>query len=198
MIPVLVVFTAFASGFALMGFEMFGARVLAPFFGSGMSVWGAIISVVMAGLGLGYAFGGRLADRRPSLLTVAVLLLPSASFMCLFPLFGQAVCGLVDSIGLNRRLGALFSAALLFPAAVFFLGAVSPLLVKLKVLSLSEVGGGSGIVYAAGTAGGVAGTLVSVFLLLGLFSSSMVIFLLGVFLFAVAFAILVLDRFVPV
>ncbi|NOY74407.1 MAG: hypothetical protein GXP32_01270, partial [Kiritimatiellaeota bacterium] len=159
LITAVVVSTAFLSGFALMGFEMFGVRVLAPFFGSGTPVWGAVISVVMTGMGLGYAYGGRLADSRPAVSTVAALLLPAALLMCFFPLYGKPVCRLVDSICSDRRSAALLASALLFPLIVFFLGAVSPLLVKLKVVSMSEVGVGSGIVYASGTAGGVVGTL---------------------------------------
>lgn len=179
---VLVVSTAFVAGFSLMGFEMFGTRVLAPFFGSGMPVWGATISVIMAGMGVGYAFGGKLADKRPSIVTLAALLLSASLFMCAFPLFGKPVCHLIDSFGLSRRVAALISASLLFPFPVFFLGAVSPLLVKLKVASMSDVGSGSGCVYAAGTAGGVIGTLFSSYIFIGLLSSPVAIAIFGLLL----------------
>ena len=179
---VLVLFTAFVAGFALMGFEMFGTRVLSPFFGSGMPVWGATISVIMAGMGVGYAFGGTLADKRPSIVTLAALLLSAALFLCAFPLFGKPVCHLIDSFGLSRRVAALISAFLLFAFPVFFLGAISPLLVKLKVASMSDVGSGSGLVYAAGTAGGVVGTLFSSYIFIGLLSSQVAISILGLLL----------------
>lgn len=192
-ITIFVVLTAFSVGFALMGFEVFGTRVLAPFFGFGMPVWGATISVIMTGMGLGYAFGGKLADKRPSIFTLAVLLLPAALFMCAFPLFGKFVCHFIDSFGLSRRLAALLAASVLFPFPVFFLGAVSPLLVKLKVVSMSDVGSGSGSVYAAGTAGGVVGTLVSSFILIGVVSSPQSVFLLGMILFVNAVALILFN-----
>ena len=50
------------------------ARVLAPFFGNSLFVWGALIGVVLAGLAVGYWVGGTLADRvpRPALLVGAI------------------------------------------------------------------------------------------------------------------------------
>jgi MFS family permease len=194
LIDMLVVATSFASGFALMGFEIFGSRVLAPFFGSGTPVWGATISVVMAGMGVGYAFGGKWADKHPSFAAVAFLLIPPALLFAFFPLYGKAVCSLVDGIGLGRRPAALLAATILFSAPVFFLGTVSPMLVKLKVFSMSEVGGGSGVVYAAGTAGGVAGTLVSAFFLIGVLSSTSAIFLLGSLLLMTALPLYIFNN----
>ena len=189
-ISALVASTAFCSGFALMVLEMFGVRVLAPYFGTGMSVWGAIISVIMSALGFGYAFGGKVADKRPSFLIAALLISPTAVSLILFPLYANLVCGMVDAMLSDRRVAALLCAALIFPLPVFFLGAVSPLLVKLKVRSLSEVGDGSGMVYAFGTAGGVAGTLTSVFVLLGSVPSGIVVFSIGLFLFVWMFVLL--------
>jgi MFS family permease len=180
---VFVVVTAFTAGFALMVFEMFGTRVMAPFFGGGMPIWGATISVIMTGMGFGYVFGGKLADKRPSVMTLSILLLPAALFMCAFPILGEFVCCFIDSFGFSRRLASLISAFFLFPFPVFFLGAVSPLLIKLKVDSVSEVGSGSGSVYATGTVGGVVGALMSSFILIGVISSSLAIFSLGILLF---------------
>ena len=37
--------TSITSGFCMMALEILGARVLQPFFGSGIDVWAAIISV---------------------------------------------------------------------------------------------------------------------------------------------------------
>jgi hypothetical protein len=42
-----------------MGLEMVAARVLAPYLGNSIYVWGAVISVVMIALSLGYALGGQ-------------------------------------------------------------------------------------------------------------------------------------------
>src|SRR5437867_4118666 len=69
----------FACGAVLLGVEIAASRVLAPFFGNSLFVWGALIGVVLTGLAIGYAAGGGLADRIPtSALLVSVILLGSA------------------------------------------------------------------------------------------------------------------------
>ena len=56
---------AFTGGAAVLAVEIAASRVLAPFFGNSLYVWGALIGVVLAGLALGYWLGGALADRLP-------------------------------------------------------------------------------------------------------------------------------------
>ena len=77
----------FVSGAALMGLEIVGSRVLAPVFGTSLFVWGALITTFLAALALGYALGGRLADRRPDPGTLATLL--AGSGIVLFVVFAS-------------------------------------------------------------------------------------------------------------
>ena len=58
-------FTAFVAGFEITGIEIALGRLLAPHFGSSLTVWAAIIASVIAALSVGYPLGGWLADRRP-------------------------------------------------------------------------------------------------------------------------------------
>ena len=55
----------FVSGAVLLGVEIAASRVLAPFFGNSLYVWGSLIGVVLTGLAIGYWLGGALADRLP-------------------------------------------------------------------------------------------------------------------------------------
>ena len=43
----LVLCLAFISGFIIMAIELLGGRILAPYFGSSIYVWGSIITVFM-------------------------------------------------------------------------------------------------------------------------------------------------------
>ena len=64
----------FLAGAALLGLEIAASRVLAPYFGNSLYVWGALIGVVLAGLSTGYWVGGAIADRFPTArLLVAIL-----------------------------------------------------------------------------------------------------------------------------
>jgi len=58
----------FLSGAALLGVEIAASRVVAPYFGNSLFVWGALIGVVLTGLSVGYWIGGAVADRLPALL----------------------------------------------------------------------------------------------------------------------------------
>ena len=176
--------TAFISGMVLMGFEIFGTRIISPFFGSGMHTWGAIISVVMGGVCAGYAYGGRIADKRPPADSVKKLLLAAGILLIVFPLYGSFFCKLVDSFAWGRKISTLVVSVPLFLPATFLLGMISPLLVKLYVTDLDSVGQGAGNIYSITTAGSIAGTLLTAFLLVGTVPSSNAIPLFGVLLIA--------------
>jgi len=61
-INIAAIFIAAAwSGFFVMGIELLGGRLLSPFFGSSIFVWGGIITVFMACLSIGYLIGGRMS-----------------------------------------------------------------------------------------------------------------------------------------
>ena len=61
-------------GALLMALEILASRIIAPYFGNSVYIWGSIISVFLGALSLGYAWGGRLADRRPELSVLGLLL----------------------------------------------------------------------------------------------------------------------------
>ncbi|MBI3330178.1 MAG: glycosyl transferase, partial [Nitrospinae bacterium] len=50
----LLQFAVFVSGAVLLGLEIVGSRVLAPYFGGSIFVWGSLISTFLAGLTIGY------------------------------------------------------------------------------------------------------------------------------------------------
>jgi hypothetical protein len=49
---------AFAAGFEITGIEIALGRLLAPHFGSSLTVWAAIIASVIGALSVGYPLGG--------------------------------------------------------------------------------------------------------------------------------------------
>jgi MFS family permease len=67
----LVVFIANAG---LLVLQLVSQRMLAPYVGSSLETWTATIGVFLAGISLGNAVGGKLADRSPTGTTLARLL----------------------------------------------------------------------------------------------------------------------------
>jgi predicted membrane-bound spermidine synthase len=57
----------FCVGMASLGTEIAAARLLAPWFGASTIVWANTIATVLVALSIGYAIGGRLADRNPTM-----------------------------------------------------------------------------------------------------------------------------------
>ena len=62
-------------GTSTLGAEIAAARLMAPFFGASTIVWANTIAVVLVALSVGYWFGGRMADRRPDLRSLCLLVL---------------------------------------------------------------------------------------------------------------------------
>jgi hypothetical protein len=54
---------ALVSGFVVLSVEVTALRIVAPYFGSSIFITTNILAVILAGLAIGYAIGGRVADR---------------------------------------------------------------------------------------------------------------------------------------
>src|ERR671921_2631587 len=89
MVPVGVV--VFVAGAVLLGVELAASRVLAPYFGNSLFVWGALIGVVLTGLSVGYYLGGALADRLPSPWLLAATMVLGALLVLAIPAVDEPV-----------------------------------------------------------------------------------------------------------
>jgi hypothetical protein len=154
---------AFWSGFFVMGVELLGGRILASNFGSSVYVWGALITVFMLALSLGYLAGGRWSQHRPSLPRLGALLAIAAlTALPVLPLSGAVLEELAINIP-DPRFGSLSAAALLFFVPTFFSGMVSPYCVRLLVESKEASGRRAGQLYFVSTFGSAAGTILTSF-----------------------------------
>src|ERR1700752_1433268 len=95
------------SGFYVMAIELLGGRLLAPYFGSSIYVWGAIISVFMLALSLGYLCGGRASLHPPSLRRLALMLLAAALTTLPVLLYGDALLDRLSAAMRDPRFGSL-------------------------------------------------------------------------------------------
>ncbi|MHB9003492.1 MAG: spermidine synthase [Coriobacteriia bacterium] len=175
----------FSCGAALMGLELVAARVLAPFLGNSIYVWGSVISVVMIALSLGYWAGGQIADRFGAARALPPVIGSAGLATAFAPLLAKAVLPSVSELG--PRLGSLAAAALIFFLPAILLAMVSPLGVRLAAnRGITHLGRSAGSLYAISTAGSIAGTLATSFWLIPLLSIEPLIVWTGFVLAATA------------
>ena len=155
----------FTSGAVLLAVELAASRVLAPFFGNSLFVWGALIGVVLAGLAVGYWAGGVLADRVPAPLLLTVVAGAAALCVLAIPVVDGAVLRAVVAWDPGPRLDPVVAAAALFGGPSVLLAAVTPIAVRLRARSVVALGTTAGRLFAISTAGSIAGTFATAFFL---------------------------------
>jgi spermidine synthase len=182
----------FLSGVVFMSLEMLGSRLLAPTFGSSIYVWGALITTVMAALTLGYYYGGRAADRRPSLAVMGCVLGTAGLYVSFLPYWTAPASWLFSGFG--PRTGALLAAlAFFFPPSIL-LAMISPYGVRLAGRSLTTLGSTAGRLSAVSSAGSIVGTLVTSFYLIPAIGVRNIVHALGLLLLLLAAAAFYEER----
>ncbi len=191
----------FVAGFTSLGLELSAARLLDPWFGNSILVWAALIGLVLACLSLGYALGGRLADRWPSAMLLYSLALAAAILIALIvpvslPILRRAALSTLDLGSVNA--GLLASAGLaifvLLSLPTVLLGMVSPFSIRLAVTDVSHSGQVAGRLYALSTVGSLLGTFVPVLILIPSIGTRLTFAVLAGLLAVTAVTGLLLER----
>jgi len=152
---------------ASLGVEFGASRLLAPYFGTSLYVWGVLIGLILIYLSAGYVIGGRMADRHPREEVLYQITAWAGLWIGVIPLVSYPILlasqqGFKElSVGLVA--GALFAVVILFAAPVILLGCVSPFAIRLLLRDVETGGNTAGRVYALSTAGSILGTFLPVF-----------------------------------
>ena len=145
------------TGGAVLALEVLGTRVIGTYYGSSLYVWAALLSVTMVCLAIGYAIGGRLADRLPHAWVLFLLVILAGVLTAGVPLVAGVIEPLGDRLGLAW--GAIASALVIFFLPLVLLAMAGPYVIRLRARRVEGVGATSGAVYAVSTVGSVAGVL---------------------------------------
>ncbi|MDI6773643.1 MAG: fused MFS/spermidine synthase, partial [bacterium] len=176
----------FGSGAVLMGLEIVGSRLIAPFFGSSVFVWGGLISIFLGALSLGYYLGGMMADRWPRPTVLAGLLMLAGLTILALTVTARPVLLAFDAWDLGPRLNPMLASIVLFAIPSVLMGMTSPFAIKLVARDLRTVGSSAGVLYALSTAGSIAGTVGTAFFLIPAMGVRAILYLLGGTLLALA------------
>ncbi|RBP82518.1 fused MFS/spermidine synthase [Marinomonas rhizomae] len=146
-----------------MGIELLGGRILAPFFGSSVHIWGSIITVFMLSLSLGYLLGGKLSTHNPSLSKYGFIFLVASISITPISFFSQPIMAFIFTHIEDSRYGSLLASMALFFIPTVILGMISPYSVRLLVTESDKSGQIAGILYFVSTLGSALGTIITSF-----------------------------------
>ena len=170
---IILALAVFVCGACVMIVELIGSRLLAPYVGTSLIPWTTLIGVILGSLSVGYWFGGRLADIKPSktkfgfiimlaALAVALLLWQSLALKIIAPWLISVF---------NLSFTALLSSIFLFFIPSFLLGMITPYALRLALVEINDAGKIAGSLYACSTLGSIAGTFLAGFVLIPLWGS---------------------------
>lgn len=184
--PALAAGLVFLASGAVLVLEILAVRLLAPYVGLTLEVTTSIIGAALAGIAVGAAAGGWLADRTDERRLLAGLLVGGGLLtLLLVPLvraLGPGARGGGDAAALGVTLITLVP-----PAAV--LSAVTPTVARLRLHDLNASGTIVGRISAWATAGALVGTFGTGFVLVPLVPVSTAVLAIGIALVLVGVAL---------
>ena len=145
--------------------ELLGGRILAPYFGGSIYVWGSIITIFMLALSIGYLLGGKWSTRQPNYFKFGGLFVISAILLFPMLLAGDTMMQWVFEHFEDPRYGSLLGSTLLFFLPTLVMGMIAPYSVRLLVESTENSGQTAGFLYFVSTVGSALGTIITSFYL---------------------------------
>src|SRR5207249_5934340 len=165
----LLLLLVFVSGSASLATEITASRLVGPFFGTSVLIWSVLIGMTLIYLTIGYAIGGRIADRSPHAATLYQIVAWAGFFIGVVQFVARPVLLLslqgFATYDAGILAGSLIAVNLLFAAPTILLGTVSPFAIRLAVTNVKDAGHIAGSLYALSTLGSIVGTFAPVLLL---------------------------------
>jgi len=189
-----ITFAVFTSGAALLCAELAGSRLLAPFFGNSLFVWGAVIGVFLGGLAIGYWAGGALADRVPAPELLSAVIALGAAGLLAAPFLDDRVLEAVVNWDPGPRANPVIASILLFGLPCILLAGVTPIAVRLRARELEKIGRTAGSLFSVSTVGSIVGTFLTAFWLIPELGTHQVLGIAAAALFAAATAVAAVQR----
>jgi predicted membrane-bound spermidine synthase len=163
---------ALVTGAAVTVFEFAAPNLFRAYFGQTIYVWANVIGVILGALAIGYALGGRWADRTQSTLPLAFVLAFAGGYALLVGLFGPRVSAWLagpEEYTQNAAIRAyvaqsLAASLILFGPPLIALGMATPLMVQ-RASADWPVGRAAGVIFGVGTLGSLCGIYLTTFVL---------------------------------
>lgn len=153
-----ILLIAFLEGFLIMGVELIGAKIIAPYYGSSFYVWTTIIGITLFSLTAGYFIGGLLSSKYKIKALIPLLALLAGIFILLMPVIAKNSLHL--TLDLPILTGVVVGTILFLFLPLAFIGMLSPILVLALTKKENSPGNSSGIIYFISTIAGISAALI--------------------------------------
>lgn len=177
----------FFVGVCVTALEIASARLISPYFGSTIYVWGGAIGTALFALAIGYWLGGMVIDRYPSPKPLALILLCAAISTMVIPWMYQTTTYSLSHWSALQHipvsLAVMLSMLVLFFIPILALGMVSPMVLKLTMTSVERLGSWSGLLSGVATFGSIVGTFLASYATIPLLGTRWTIYMAGALLF---------------
>lgn len=183
--------TVFLCGALGMILELVAARVLSPYIGSSNLIWTTIIGIMLTSMSVGYWTGGKIADKKPDMNVLSMLILMGSFFTSLIPILETLMVKPFAEATDNLVLIAIITSVFIFGIPSFILATISPFAVKLKDKEHENVGKVSGRVSSLSTLGSIIGTFTAGFILIPNLGVRTIILIATIIQFILAFILFV-------
>ncbi|HVE70406.1 MAG TPA: fused MFS/spermidine synthase [Thermoanaerobaculia bacterium] len=191
-------FAVFAAGALLMGLEVAAFRIIGKTFGSALRETTAVIAVFLAAMSVGYWAGGRVGDRWPRATTLVATLVAAASSLMFVPAIDAMLSPRIAGSSFALATHAFLATTILFAIPSLLLAATSPIAIRLFATTTGESGSTAGSISALSTAGSIAGSIVTAFLLIDwLASIARTVTVVAIATLATALIVLLAQRVRP-
>ncbi|MFM7591384.1 MAG: fused MFS/spermidine synthase [Isosphaeraceae bacterium] len=171
---------AFLCSLSIMILELEASRLVARHVGSSLAVWTSVIGIMLMGICLGNALGGRLADMAPPRRLIGPMLAIGSAMtiisLLINDLAGPTVAG-IEALPFNMRAVLLISLDFLIPTTL--LGMISPIVAKIAVENAGQKGSAIGLIYFLGAVGSIVGTFIAGYYLIFVAPTSTIVALVA-------------------
>lgn len=165
------------NGFSMMSLEMLASKMISPYFGHSITVWGAIISIFMLALAIGAILGGRLSRRHSKINVLAGLFLTLTISSAALSTLYDFILELVEALSLATNTKLLVSLLLLFGPFTVVSGMVTPYSIQILANTGKQSGDAAGLLYFLSTLSCAFGTIMTSFYFVIWFSVDVILIL---------------------
>lgn len=169
--PTLLFFLVFSLGVLSMGLQLVASRVLAPFFGSSILVWAALITTFLAAFSIGSFLGAAISAKPvPIQRKVMAVVMSTGCAALLFDSFAcYKVCDWIDLRLESLPAKLIVTCLLLYFVPITSLATITPICVGYYDRREKSAGLSAGVLTGVSTLGNIGGVLGSALILIPTF-----------------------------